>query len=169
MYNSDTGFAKIEGNGYLESPDGSLAAPHIEGNLKQIKVVATGGVNLSSTLHNATGYGDQAVYTRTGRNGTDGRLVLQGNAWAVQNGNRFDGPELILMDNDKVVETKGRSTIVITNTGGSDNTAGSGSVQESAPTGPVTANTPIAGRPEYAGSSIETKEKPREINEDRNT
>ena len=157
MYNSDTGFAKIEGNGYLESPDGSLAAPHIEGNLKQIKVVATGGVNLSSTLHNATGYGDQAVYTRTGRNGTDGRLVLQGNAWAVQNGNRFDGPELILMDNDKVVETKGRSTIVITNTGGSDNTAGSGSGQESAPTGPVTANTPIAGRPEYAGSSIETK------------
>ena len=134
MYNSDTGFAKIEGNGYLESPDGSLAAPHIEGNLKQIKVVATGGVNLSSTLHNATGYGDQAVYTRTGRNGTD-----------------------ILMDNDKVVETKGRSTIVITNTGGSDNTAGSGSGQESAPTGPVTANTPIAGRPEYAGSSIETK------------
>ena len=130
MYNSDTGFAKIEGNGYLESPDGSLAAPHIEGNLKQIKVVATGGVNLSSTLHNATGYGDQAVYTRTGRNGTDGRLVLQGNAWAVQNGNRFDGPELILMDNDKVVETKGRSTIVITNTGGSDNTAGSGSGQE---------------------------------------
>lgn len=157
MYNSDTGFAKIEGNGYLESPDGSLAAPHIEGNLKQIKVVATGGVNLSSTLHNATGYGDQAVYTRTGRNGTDGRLVLQGNAWAVQNGNRFDGPELILMDNDKVVETKGRSTIVITNTGGSYNTAGSGSGQESAPTGPVTANTPIAGRPEYAGSSIETK------------
>lgn len=69
----------------------------------------------------------------------------------------FDGPELILMDNDKVVETKGRSTIVITNTGGSDNTAGSGSGQESAPTGPVTANTPIAGRPEYAGSSIETK------------
>lgn len=65
---------------------------------------------------------------------------------AVQNGNRFDGPELILMDNDKVVETKGRSTIVITNTGGSDNTAGSGSGQESAPTGPVTANTPIAGR-----------------------
>lgn len=124
---------------------------------KQIKVVATGGVNLSSTLHNATGYGDQAVYTRTGRNGTDGRLVLQGNAWAVQNGNRFDGPELILMDNDKVVETKGRSTIVITNTGGSDNTAGSGSGQESDPTGPVTANTPIAGRPEYAGSSIETK------------
>lgn len=48
MYNSDTGFAKIEGNGYLESPDGSLAAPHIEGNLKQIKVVATGGVNLQA-------------------------------------------------------------------------------------------------------------------------
>ena len=81
----------------------------------------------------------------------------EGATFVAWNGNRFDGPELILMDNDKVVETKGRSTIVITNTGGSDNTAGSGSGQESAPTGPVTANTPIAGRPEYAGSSIETK------------
>lgn len=47
MYNPDTGFGKIEGNGYLESPDGILQAPHIEGNMKQVKVVATGGVNLS--------------------------------------------------------------------------------------------------------------------------
>ena len=61
MYNPDTGFGKIEGNGYLSSPDGTLEAPHIEGNMKQVKVVATGGVNLSSSLHNAVGYGDEAV------------------------------------------------------------------------------------------------------------
>ena len=68
MYNAATGFGKIEGNGYLETADGTLSAPHIEGNLKQIKVVATGGVDLTSTTNNAVGYGDQAVYTpfRTG-------------------------------------------------------------------------------------------------------
>lgn len=49
MYNAATGFGKIEGNGYLETADGTLSAPHIEGNLKQIKVVATGGVDLTST------------------------------------------------------------------------------------------------------------------------
>ena len=160
MYNPDTGFGKIEGNGYLESPDGTLQAPHIEGNMKQVKVVATGGVNLSSSLHNAVGYGDQAVYTRTGFNGTDGKLVLTGNAWVNQNGNSFTGPELVLRDEDKVVETTGRSTIVITNTGstgssGGDSSSGSGST---APQGPVTAATPIAGRPEEAGSPLEIKD-----------
>lgn len=160
MYNPDTGFGKIEGNGYLESPDGILQAPHIEGNMKQVKVVATGGVNLSSTLHNAVGYGDQAVYTRTGANGTDGKLVLTGNAWVTQNGNSFNGPELVLRDEDKVVETTGRSTIVITNTGGTgtDNGSSSSESGSQAPQGPVTAATPIAGRPEEAGSPLEIKD-----------
>lgn len=160
MYNPDTGFGKIEGNGYLESPDGILQAPHIEGNMKQVKVVATGGVNLSSSLHNAVGYGDQAVYTRTGANGTDGKLVLSGNAWVTQNGNSFNGPELVLRDEDKVVETTGRSTIVITNTGstGTDNGSSSSGSGSQAPQGPVTAATPIAGRPEEAGSPLEIKD-----------
>lgn len=160
MYNPDTGFGKIEGNGYLESPDGILQAPHIEGNMKQVKVVATGGVNLSSSLHNAVGYGDQAVYTRTGANGTDGKLVLTGNAWITQNGNSFNGPELVLRDEDKVVETTGRSTIVITNTGstGTDNGSSSSGSGSQAPQGPVTAATPIAGRLEEAGSPLEIKD-----------
>lgn len=160
MYNPDTGFGKIEGNGYLESPDGILQAPHIEGNMKQVKVVATGGVNLSSSLHNAVGYGDQAVYTRTGANGTDGKLVLTGNAWVNHNGNSFNGPELVLRDEDKVVETTGRSTIVITNTGstGSDSGSSSSGGGSTAPQGPVTAATPIAGRPEEAGSPLEIKD-----------
>lgn len=160
MYNPDTGFGKIEGNGYLESPDGILQAPHIEGNMKQVKVVATGGVNLSSSLHNAVGYGDQAVYTRTGANGTDGKLVLTGNAWVTQNGNSFNGPELVLRDEDKVVETTGRSTIVITNTGSTstDNGSSSSGSGNQAPQGPVTAATPIAGRPEEAGSPLEIKD-----------
>ena len=116
MYNAATGFGKIEGNGYFETADGTLSAPHIEGNLKQIKVVATGGVDLTSTTNNAVGYGDQAVYTRSGQDGTDGKMVLSGNAWVEQNGNTFEGPELVLRDADKVVETTGRSTITITNT-----------------------------------------------------
>ena len=129
-------------------------------NMKQVKVVATGGVNLSSSLHNAVGYGDQAVYTRTGANGTDGKLVLTGNAWVNQNGNSFNGPELVLRDEDKVVETTGRSTIVITNTGSTGSNSGSSSSGggSAAPQGPVTAATPIAGRPEEAGSPLEIKD-----------
>lgn len=162
MYNNDTGFMKIEGNGFAETPDGSIAAPHIEGNMKQVKIVATGGVNLASEPRNATGYGDQAVYTRTGRDGTDGKLVLTGNAWLTQNGNSFTGPELVMRDADKIMETTGRSTIVIVNTGeeASGNGAGDGSSGDAAPVpqGPVTAATPITGRPEYAGTPLEIKD-----------
>jgi len=161
IYNPDTGFGKIEGNGYLKSPDGIVQAPHIEGNMKQVKIVATGGVNLSSELHEATGYGDRAVYTRTGREGTDGKLVLTGNAWVNQKGNTFNGPELVLRDADKVVETTGRSTIVIVNTGAADDNGekdsspGSG---KSEPKGPVTEATPIEGRPDIPENPLETKE-----------
>lgn len=159
MYNNDTGFMKVEGNGFAETPDGSIAAPHIEGNMKQVKIVATGGVNLTSAPRNATGYGDQAVYTRTGRDGTDGKLVLTGNAWLNQNGNSFAGPELVMRDADKIMETTGRSTIVIVNTGGEASDAGNGGSDAApVPQGPVTAATPIAGRPEYAGEPLEIKD-----------
>lgn len=162
MYNNDTGFMKIEGDGFAETPDGSIAAPHIEGNMKQVKIVATGGVNLASEARNATGYGDQAVYTRTGRDGTDGKLVLTGNAWLTQNGNSFTGPELVMRDADKIMETTGRSTIVIVNTGEEASGAGTGDGSSGdavpVPQGPVTAATPITGRPEYAGAPLEIKD-----------
>lgn len=115
-YNSETGYAKVEGNGKLTSQGSTFAAPHMEGNLKEIRIVATGGVNFTDETHNAKGYGDQAVYTRTGQQGQDGKLVLTGNAWVEQNGNTFVGPELVLRDAEKIVETTGRSMITITNT-----------------------------------------------------
>lgn len=155
MYNPETGFGKVQGNGYLESADGIIEAPLIEGNMKQVKIQATGGVHLSSTLHQANGYGDKAVYTRSGQNGTDGKLILTGNAHVVQNGNSFDGPELVMRDAEKIVETEGRSTITITNTAGvsgrgGDTSSNSGSAEK------VTDATPIAGRPSYADESVQS-------------
>ena len=115
---------------------------------------------MTSSANNAVGYGDKAVYTRTGRDGKDGKLVLSGNAWVNQNGNTFNGPELVLRDADKVVETSGRSTIVITNTGSenSENSASSGESEPSAPKAPVTEATPIEGRPDIPANPLETKE-----------
>lgn len=115
-YNADTGIGKIRGGGYLEFSDASMQAPLIEGNLKQVEIVASGGVNLTSDSRQMTGYSDVATYTRSGINGNDGKLVLTGNAHIVQNGNSFDGPELVIWDADKIIETTGRSTLVITNT-----------------------------------------------------
>lgn len=152
MYNNDTGFGKINGNGYLETIDGIMEAPLIEGNMKQVKIVASGGVRLSSVLHQMTGNSDEAVYTRTGQKGLDGKLTLIGNAHVIQNGNTFDGPELVMRDAEKVVETTGRSTIVITNTESSPIGADSGKNDESTDGNNirVTKETPIVGKPDYA-------------------
>ena len=146
----ETGFGKIQGNGYLESVDGIIEAPLIEGNMKQVKIEATGGVHLSSTMHQMNGYGDKAVYTRSGQEGIDGKLILTGNAHVVQNGNSFDGPELIMRDAEKIVETSGRSTITITNTAGASSMAAGNQAAETGGTERVTEETPIAGRPSYA-------------------
>lgn len=150
MYNPETGFGKIQGNGYLESVDGIIEAPLIEGNMKQVKIEATGGVYLSSTMHQMNGYGDKAVYTRSGQEGIDGKLILTGNAHVVQNGNSFDGPELIMRDAEKIVETSGRSTITITNTAGASSMDAGNQAAETGSTERVTEETPIAGRPSYA-------------------
>lgn len=114
-YNPDTGYSKVDGNGYVSTPDGSLTAQLIEGNAKEIRFTASGGVQFQSETHQLTGSGDQAVYTKS-PDKEDGKVVLTGNAHAVQNGNAFDGPELIFELSDNFVQTRGRSTLVITNT-----------------------------------------------------
>lgn len=117
IYNSDTGYSRVEGNAYVSTPDGSLTAPLIDGNLKEIRLVATGGVQFESETQHLTGSGDQAVYTRS-PGADDGKIVLTGNASANQNGNSFYGPELIFTMDNSSVRTNGRSTLVITNTSG---------------------------------------------------
>lgn len=116
-YNPDTGYSKVDGNGQISSPDGSLSAPVIEGNVKEIRLVASGGVTFESETQHLTGSGDQAVYTKS-PNADDGKIVLTGNAQATQNGNSFYGPELIFTMENNSVKTNGRSTLVITNTSG---------------------------------------------------
>lgn len=115
-YNPDSGYSKVDGSGYIATPDGSLTAPVIEGNVKEIRLVAYGGVRFQSDAHNLYGSGDQAVYTKSPY-ADDGRVVLTGNAEATQNGNSFYGPELVFTLDDRAVETTGRSTLVITNSG----------------------------------------------------
>lgn len=117
-YNPDTGYSLINGNAYVQTPDGSLTAPRIEGNAKEIRFTASGGVEFQSETHQLSGSGDQAVYTKS-PNADDGRVVLSGNAYAVQNGNSFVGPELVFQLDENFAHTRGRSTLIITNTEGS--------------------------------------------------
>lgn len=112
-YNQNTGIGQINGNGYFKSQDGIIRAPQIEGHLKDVLITASGGVEITAYTQNVHATGNELIYTKSGTYGTDGKLVLKGNAVATQNGNRFEGPELIFKEEEKVIETNGRSTMTI--------------------------------------------------------
>lgn len=114
-YNTNTGYGLAEGSARAELPDGTITAPRMEGNLKGIRITATGGVHIVSDPHQLTADGDTAVYTKS-PDADDGRIVLTGNARATQNGNTFTGPELDMDLRANLIQTKGRSTLIITNT-----------------------------------------------------
>lgn len=116
-YNTESGDSNIQGNGYLSTSEGEVRAPHIWGNLKEIQIRGEGGVHIHSEVNQITAYGDTAIYTKT-PNQNNGVLYLRGNATAHQRGNSFSGPELVLKDEEQIVETNGRSTLVITNSEG---------------------------------------------------
>lgn len=113
-YNTSSGYGVIEGNGRLVVEDNVITGNRIEAWTNAIEAVAEGNVTLHSSSRNIDGSADRAVYTQTpGEN--DGVARLIGNAYAVQNGNILNAPELRLELKDNSAETfGGRSTLVIT-------------------------------------------------------
>lgn len=112
-YNQNSGIGNINGNGYLKSSDGIIKATHIEGRMKDVKITAFGGVEIIGYSQNIHAFGEKLIYTKSKENGTDGKLILTGNAKATQNGNSFEGEELIFKEEEKIIETNGRSTMTI--------------------------------------------------------
>lgn len=112
-FEPQTGWGSITGHAYYQSSEGVLAAPRVEGNVNEIHIEAWGGVTFSSPTKGADGRANRIIYTRSGKEGRDGKWVLSGNAHVNRNGNLLDGPELVLWDEEKIVETEGRSTLVI--------------------------------------------------------
>ena len=113
-YNSDTEYGKVVGNAKLIAEGTTLTGNQVEGWLKEIRVVAQGGVTFNNPDKNVSGSADRATYTQT-PNQNDGVVLLTGSAHAVQNGNVLNAPELKLYLKDNSAETLGgRSTLVIT-------------------------------------------------------
>ena len=78
------------------------------------EAVATGGVQINSQTHNLTATSDKAFYygEKTGQN----KIVLKGNAHAVQNGNQLQGNELTILLDGNELQSRGGSHLVIKDT-----------------------------------------------------
>ena len=78
--------------GTLTSADGTFTADHLEGWLAEEHYVGKGNAHVVSPARGLEAGGDQLDYYGQG----DGKAVMTGNAWAVQNNNTMKSNRLTI-------------------------------------------------------------------------
>lgn len=93
-YFSDQEYAIINSNARIVDPDGTMTSDKLEMYMAENRAVGTGNVHIVSQTKNLDATGDTATYY----SGQDqrGKMVLSGNAIAVQDGNTLRGKTLTL-------------------------------------------------------------------------
>ncbi len=114
-YYSDKDYAIVPANGHLTTPDGFMTADKIEAFLKEDRAVSTGNVHVVSDVRKLDATSDVAVYYGAKYAAQDerGKVVLTGNARAVQDGNVLTGNTLTIRLDDKAMDAQGRTKLVI--------------------------------------------------------
>ncbi|MEG6585065.1 LptA/OstA family protein [Dendrosporobacter sp. 1207_IL3150] len=110
-YYADKSYAVINNNARLKMPDGIMTANKIEAYMSDNQIVGTGNVHIVSQTRQLDATADQASYY--GAKGEQGRVVLTGNAKAVQEGNVLQGNKLTIYLDDNAVNAQGRTKLVI--------------------------------------------------------
>lgn len=82
-YDNVEGYARLPEGGMISSADGSFTADYIEGWTKTEQAKGVGNAHIVSPPKNFEGGGDEAEYFGK----ENGKLVLIGNAWAIQDNN----------------------------------------------------------------------------------
>jgi lipopolysaccharide export system protein LptA len=95
----------------LTMPDGWLTANKVEAFHQEDRAIATGDVHIVSDKRSLDATSDQAVYT--GSKNSQGKVVMSGNARAVQDGNILTGKTLTIYLDDKAMDAQGRPKLVV--------------------------------------------------------
>lgn len=113
-YYTDRQYALVTGDARLTSADAVMTAPQIEAFFNEDRAVGSGGVHIVSDTRHIDAVGDTGTYygPKTGQE----RMVLTGNARAVQNGNTLTGQTLTIYADNKTMDATGRPRLVITPT-----------------------------------------------------
>lgn len=110
-YYSDKSYALLSGGTRLTTSDAVMTAPQLESWISENRAVGTGGVHIVSDTHQVDATADQATYIS---NQEQGKIVLSGNARAVQQGNTLTGNTLTILLGEKALNAQGRTKLVIT-------------------------------------------------------
>lgn len=112
-YFADKQYAIVPQNGKIEMPDGTMTADKIEAFLQENSATGTGSVHVVSPARNLDATSDLATYY--GEPKGQSKVILSGNARAIQDGNVLTGETLTLRLDEKAMDSQGgRSKLVIT-------------------------------------------------------
>lgn len=112
-YFTENQYALVPQNGKIEMPDGTMTADKIEAFLPENSATGTGSVHIVSPPRNLDATADTATYY--GEPKGQSKVILNGNAHAVQDGNVLTGQTLTLRLDEKAMDSQGgRSKLLIT-------------------------------------------------------
>ncbi|QDR82058.1 LptA/OstA family protein [Sporomusa termitida] len=111
-YITTTQYALVPENAKIEMPDGTMTANKIEAFIPENRATGTGSVHIVSPARKLDAIADTATYY--GEPQGQSKVVLSGNARAVQDGNILTGETLTLHLDEKAMGAQGRTKLVIT-------------------------------------------------------
>lgn len=111
-YFADKEYAVVPENGIMTTTDGVVTANKIESYFKDNRAVCTGNVHIVSQPRKLDAVSDNAVYYG-GTGNAGGKVVLTGNARAVQEGNVLTGNTLTIYLDSKAMDAQGRTKLVV--------------------------------------------------------
>lgn len=114
-YFQDSEVAVTPQGGTIVMPDGNMTADHIQAFLKEDRAIGTGNVHIVSEVRKLDATSDLATYYGEKSGQARSKIIMTGNARAVQDGNVLVGNTLNLYLDDKAMEGTGRARLVITN------------------------------------------------------
>ena len=111
-YFSERQYAKVPNDGRIETPDGVMTADFIEAFLDKESAVGVGHVHVVSPARQLDATSDEGVYF--GQPKGQSKVVLTGNARALQEGNLLTGETMTIRLDEKAMDSQGRSRLVVT-------------------------------------------------------
>lgn len=111
-YVTTTQYALVPANAKIEMPDGTMTANKIEAFIAEKRAVGTGSVHIVSPTRKLDATADIATYY--GDPQGQSKVILSGNARAIQDGNILTGETLTLRLDEKAMGAQGRTKLVIT-------------------------------------------------------
>lgn len=113
-YFSDREYALVNGWAKLTTPGGIMTADQVEAFTGEDRAVGKGNVHIVSDTHKLNATAEQAVYYGAKASQNANKVILSGNARAVQDGNTLTGNMLTIYLDGKAMEASGgRNKLVI--------------------------------------------------------